>query len=161
MVPSPGKNGRKDIGSHEYGQASLGFQFWKDSKLLPGHRQCTPCPAWNIPSPCLPFPFIWPWLQCRFPIAAWPGHPRQLGDVPEPRPLWAWGCSFYHRSIWGPTPAWRDPQGSRPRVLICLPTPFPQPESWRTARQGGQVGCPLHPSQRAAPLKQTLLSGQF
>lgn len=47
-------------------------------------------------------------------FGAWPGHPRQLGDVPEPRPLWAWGCGFYHRSIWGLTPGWRDRQGSRP-----------------------------------------------
>lgn len=92
---------------------------------------------------------------------AWPGHPRPLGDVPEPRPLWEWGCGFHHGSTWGPTPAGRDPQGSRPRAVICLLTPFPQPESWRAARQGGRAGCLLHPNQRAAPSNRPCYQDSF
>ena len=70
-----------DVGSHAYGQASLGFQSGRTAGSFRGHGQCTPCPARNVPSPCLLFPSMWSWLQCHLPREAWPGHPRQSTSV--------------------------------------------------------------------------------
>ena len=68
-----------DVGSREYGQASLGFQFWKDSELLPWSWPMHPlsCLECSISLSPLPLHMVLASMPLSQRGLAWPGHPRK------------------------------------------------------------------------------------
>ena len=59
-------------------KAHWSFNSGNTPSSFRGQGQCTPCPAWNVPFPCLLFPFMWPRPQCYFPREACPDHPGKI-----------------------------------------------------------------------------------